>query len=1132
MPLRKPEGVVRRLRQLADTSASEADDAQLLRRFVEKRDDNAFAALVERYGPLVLGVCRRLLTDAHAADDAFQATFLILARKARALHGRTPLSSWLYGVASRVARKARGRSAAKGRPPTPNVPAPGRDPLAELSGRELCETLDNEIERLPERYRAPILLCCLQGLTRDEAARRLGWGVNTLRGRLERGRALLRERLRRRGIDLSAALVAATLAPAVASAALCGEVMASARSFAEGISMRGAATDLAGDLLARTAMIKFTQLGAALAVVLTMGLGGLAALRSDGDDPKAESPPPKKQETPAATATRTDRYGDPLPEGAVARLGTIRFNHGDRLNALHFTPDGRMIVSVGNGSARLWDTESGKELGQFVTGKPSWDDQTALSPDGKTMTLLDQQWENDTVRVWNLADGKALRAVTLPVRRNEKSVYRKNALSPDGRLCAIHTPKLVQVFDAETAKELCTIPRGGDEVRAAIFAGADRVVTAGKDQVIDVWEARTGKPVRQFAHGAPAEVLAASADGRLLAVMEHHNHAIDRLLDKDVIHVWDLPTGTRKRVLAAGPKRWFMRVRFSPNGKLLFAASSGTEGYETTVWNVETGERLHDLDTPALAVAASPDGSRLASGGMGQFDVWDLKSGRRLSSENSRHAYAAALFFAPAGDRICTIGFSSISAWDSVTGQRLRSFDVPGYNNTLPARVHSPDGRYAVTFRSDWKEMEVLIWDVASGSRLHTLRPPGTPAVAACAFAPDSSLLATLHSGNGSVVRVWNVQTGKEVHSFPESKAGWPGLLFFTPDGKTLLIAGKRVVGYEVASGKEVFSWRMQPLPTGPGPTAPLGGGSMDENDQIAWRTLTVSPDGSTAACILAGGGFGAPVENRIMLCDARTGKVRLRWGDSGIPSPSWEQLRFSPDSRLLASTDGAVTHVWEAATGKEVRTFLGHRGEVRTLAFNADGRFIASGASDSTVLIWDLAPPANGKRGEKELAAWWADLIGNDAARAHDAVWELAAASHTSVPFLRERLRPVTDASMKEVREFIADLDNSTFGVREKSYRRLHSLGLTAVPVLRQALEKAASPEVRTRIERLLEGVSNGPVTGEPLRTLRALAALEHAATPEAQRLLRELADGAAGAWLTQEAKAVYERLAPPPAP
>src|SRR5262249_43541552 len=154
---------------------------------------------------------------------------------------------------------------------------------------------------------------------------------------------------------------------------------------------------------------------------------------------------------------------------------------------------------------------------------------------------------------------------------------------------------------------------------------------------------------------------------------------------------------------------------------------------------------------------------------------------------------------------------------------------------------------------------------------------------------------------------------------------------------------------------------------------------------------------------------------------------------------------------------------------GKEVRTLRGHRGEVRTLAFNADGRALASGAADSTVLIWTLTPPPGAKPRDENLAAWWADLIGDDAARAHDAVWELAMASRTSVPFLRERLRPVTDASLKEVRELITDLDNTAFAIRERAYRRLQNLGLGAAPAMRQVLAKGASPEMQTRIEHLL---------------------------------------------------------------
>jgi hypothetical protein len=176
--------------------------------------------------------------------------------------------------------------------------------------------------------------------------------------------------------------------------------------------------------------------------------------------------------------------------------------------------------------------------------------------------------------------------------------------------------------------------------------------------------------------------------------------------------------------------------------------------------------------------------------------------------------------------------------------------------------------------------------------------------------------------------------------------------------------------------------------------------------------------------------------------------------------------------------------------------------------------------------LLWDLtgksgvAAPA-GEPTEKEVAGWWADLAGEDGRRAQAAVWRLAEAPGTSVPFLRRRLRPVTAAEMRQIRGHIADLDSDTFAVRRKALERLEGLGLVAAPALREALKGDGSAEVRRRVGDLLEAVSARPPSGEPLRTLRALAVLERADTPEARHLLRELAGGAPGAWLTQEAKA-----------
>jgi hypothetical protein len=243
--------------------------------------------------------------------------------------------------------------------------------------------------------------------------------------------------------------------------------------------------------------------------------------------------------------------------------------------------------------------------------------------------------------------------------------------------------------------------------------------------------------------------------------------------------------------------------------------------------------------------------------------------------------------------------------------------------------------------------------------------------------------------------------------------------------------------------------------------------------------------------------------------------------------------MAFSPDGRFLASSDVAVVHLWEVATGKEICSFPGHRGDIKSLAFSGNGRRLASASTDSTVLIWDfalalgVAGPLVKSPNEREIAAWWADLAEVDARRAYAAVWRLAEMPGVSVPFLRRHLRPVTDAKLKEIRQHLKDLDSDAFAVREKAFQQLERFGLDAVSDLRSLLKQELSLEVRRRIERLLENLNTGSLTGEPLRTHRALAALEYAGTPEARQLVRDLEDGAPGSWVTQAAKAVGERLA-----
>src|SRR5437660_2664153 len=199
--------MVQHLRLMLEDGSPGARDGELLQRFALGRDESAFATLLHRHGPLVLGVCRRILHSVHDAEDAFQATFLVLARKASAIRQPDCVASWLYEVAYRLARKMKA-DVSKRRLREEKVPPAEPHEPPDLSWRELKAVLDEELHQLPEKHRQPLLLCYLEGLTQEEAAQQLGWPRGTLKRRLERGRELLKGRLVRRGLGLGAAALA------------------------------------------------------------------------------------------------------------------------------------------------------------------------------------------------------------------------------------------------------------------------------------------------------------------------------------------------------------------------------------------------------------------------------------------------------------------------------------------------------------------------------------------------------------------------------------------------------------------------------------------------------------------------------------------------------------------------------------------------------------------------------------------------------------------------------------------------------------------------------------------------------------------------------------------------------------
>jgi RNA polymerase sigma factor (sigma-70 family) len=272
---------IRRLRHaLEPNEAGGLSDAELLPRWAHLRDEAAYEVLLWRHGPLVLSVCRRLLRNPQDVEDAFQATFLILVRKAGSISRRAALAGWLYRVAYRVALRARARAARRASREEPTTQEPAVEPGQDALWADVRPVLDEEVNRLPEKYRVPFVLCYLQGKTNAEAAREVGCPVGTVLSRLAWARERLRDRLTRRGVVLTVGLLAALLAqaaaPATVSAALVEATRTAALLFAAGSKAAvsaGAAALTQGVL--RTMFL--TKLKLVAAVVVVLGLLGTGA---------------------------------------------------------------------------------------------------------------------------------------------------------------------------------------------------------------------------------------------------------------------------------------------------------------------------------------------------------------------------------------------------------------------------------------------------------------------------------------------------------------------------------------------------------------------------------------------------------------------------------------------------------------------------------------------------------------------------------------------------------------------------------------------------------------------------------------------------------------------------------------
>lgn len=841
------------------------------------------------------------------------------------------------------------------------------------------------------------------------------------------------------------------------------------------------------------------------------------------------------QGTLTKAEVRLDIHGDPLPPGAVARLGTVRFRAPDEADALAFAPDGKMVAVSSRGGLYLFDAESGKRikrLGDYAHGR-YLQSTLAFSPDGKRLAgwgetmVADEKGSyssKNTVRVWELlGDGKP--------RLHDGERVMWIGWSAEGEALALSLEKgaisLRELVTGRARRFECPDLRRRSEFVMCVCAPAGRTLAVADDNnIIHIWDTGTSAERCTVTPNEDETLrgLAMSPDGRQLAMLTQGKAAPYR----NAVHIVDAMTGKVLRTVATDQKN-ISRLTFAPDGKTL--ATAGWNGIRC--WDVATAKersRSEGVGANTVKIAFSGDGQTLATlqRYSGTFHLWDVATGKQKPEPAGHSSKPSGTSFSPDGRRFASGGYDGvIHVWDLATSKSLFRIHRPGH--WVRRAEFSRDGQWLF---STWTSDEVWIYQGTTGERhgVMKLEDPERPDTSQEGWsmhlsADGKTLVALSHylmkkAGgphyDDALLTSWDTATRKQVvrRRLPHSA----GLTAVSVDARLLAMAhaGSQ---FEKSSGHGPL--RVEELATGQ---------LLLELPALEGQTwpLTFSADGRLLASVNSNykrrkESDPASTGANIVLWELATGAEVL-----ALPAVSQYRVAFSANGRLLAITAPMrEISVWDLARGNELRRLKGFDAEVTWLTFTPDGRRLISGHADSTLLVWDVpasSPPA--KLAAADLDKAWADVAGSDAPRAFRARWALVNAPDTALALLQKHLAPVRPADPDRLWKLLEDLDSQQFAVRAAANRELEELGDLAAHALTQTLAKNPSLELRRRIDTLLEKL-RGPITRpEFLRAVRAVAVLEDIASPDARKHLQMLAQGAPGTRLTEEAQAALRRL------
>lgn len=582
--LRQPRPEVRRVQVNGAMT-----DAELLERFAATHEEAAFEALVRRHGPMVLRVCRRVLGHVHDADDAFQATFIVLAQKAGTIVEAQALPGWLHGVAYRIALRTRSRSnrrQTRERAMDASDLENGFSAATEVDPiwRDLRPVLDEELDRLPQEYRTPVVLCYLEGKTNQEAAQQLGCPMGTIASRLSRGRDLLRDRLARRGLALSAGALATAITQNSVSAAVAPATNAAA--IKAGLLTANGQTGAVHALAPEASALASGFSGAWSQVKLW---GALAAILA---------------------AVAVFSFYLAAPDSAASQLLQ---GHSLPVHAVAFAPDGSMLATGAlDGVVQLWDPATGRRRHTLI-GHDRGVRQLAFSNDGKLLAVT--TWDG-AVKVWDVASAKEQATFRVPMRLDHSEHFAALIFSPDDRRLAAGTwHGNGRVWDLATGREVISLGKPNDLValHRLLFApdGKTLVGLIHGGRTIRKWDLATGSFADEQ-RGLENEFPGAfSPDGTLVTSTVPQKAGVGE--GGNIVQFWDLASLKRGRTLV-GHAHKITQMAFSRDGRTLVTRDS--KGF-IKVWDLVAGKERGALakpEAPTLSLALSPDGKRLALG--------------------------------------------------------------------------------------------------------------------------------------------------------------------------------------------------------------------------------------------------------------------------------------------------------------------------------------------------------------------------------------------------------------------------------------------------------------------------------------------------------------------------------------